>query len=480
MTPELVEDEALRGDFMLRAFVLLLAALLACTEIAETATLVHVKTGQYLSANGWLPPGQDVFSFTVAGRPWYNLTWLFDLSVAGLFSIGGAKLLTTFKVAIVVATFFLVTRCVRPGVSTWWGSIAAALALLTCHPEFTALPEVITLLGLAVVLWVLHRWQSAESNRQILWWLVPTFVLWSNLDNRMFLGLALLLLYAVGDLIGSLVGASGLAQSDRRRQLWIVLLVCFAAACINPFGWQSLLEPSRLYGAEYPAFRVHYANSSDLVNLQYLPLMEKTVLERPHVVAGLVLISAALLTLVLNRRQFDLGHVFALLGFVGFAVLASHEITAAAVVACVVATVNGQEWYRDRFSQEYSIEMKERLFSSGGRAVTVLAMFAIAFLASSGRISDPAGRRIGLGFHPELATTIDGLRNDLKESFDDRAFNFRADQGDLLIWLDQKPFIDNRLSLYAARGETNVLTLHDQAQRALQIRQEGKAAQRPR
>lgn len=474
MTPELVEDEALRGDFMLRAFVLLLAALLACTEVAETATLVHIKTGQFLSANGWLPPGQDVFSFTVDGRPWYNLTWLFDLALAGMFSIGGAQLLTILKVVIVAATFFLVTRCVRPGVSTWWGSIAAALALLTCHPQFTALPEVVTLLGLAVVLWVLHRWQSAESNRQMLWWLVPTFVLWSNLDNRMFLGLALLLLYAVGDLVGSLVGASGLMQSERRRQLWTVLLVCFAAACINPFGWQSLLEPSRLYGVEYPAFRVHYANSSDVVNLQYLPLMEASVLKRPHVVAGLVLIVAALLTLVLNRRQFDLGHVFALFGFVGFAVLTSHEIAAAAIVACVVATLNGQEWYRDSFSQEYSIEVKERFFSSGGRAVTVLAMFAIAFLASSGRISDPASRRVGLGFHPELATTIEGLRSDLKESFDDRAFNFRADQGDLLIWLGQKPFIDSRLSLYAAPGHPNVLAMHDRARDALQLRQEGR------
>lgn len=473
LTPELVEDEALRGDFMLRAFVLVLVALLACTEIAETSTLVHVKTGQYLASHGGLPPNADVFSSTAVGRPWINLSWLFDLTLAGVFAIAGAKMLTVLKAIIVVGTFFLLTRCVRPDVSTWWGSIAAALALLACHPYFTALPEVVTLLGLAIVLWILYRWRAAESNRNLIWLLVPIFVLWSNLDGRMFLGLSLLALYAIGDLVGSLIGVSGLAQSERRRQLWIVLAACLIAACLNPFGWQALTEPARLYGIEYPAFRTNFATSTDVANFQYFPLFRSQVIERPHIVAGLVLMVAALVTLLLNRRQFDLGHAFILLGFAGFATIASHELAAAAVVACVVATLNGQDWYRDRFSQIYSVEFKERLFSSGGRAVTVVAMFSIAFLAASGRLNDPAGRRIGLGFHPELLSTIDGLKSDIEDSFDDRPFNFRAAQGDLLIWLGQKPFIDSRLSLYAGTGEDDLLSIHRKTRQSLRLRMRG-------
>jgi tetratricopeptide (TPR) repeat protein len=474
LTPELVEDEALRGDFMLRVFVLMLVVLVACTEIAETSTLVHVKTGQYLSSHGGLPPKADVFSATAAGRPWINLSWLFDLTIAGAFAIAGAKMLTVLKAIIVAGTFFLMTRCVRPDVSTWWGSIAAALALLACHPYFTALPEVVTLLGLAAVLWILYRWRAAESNRNSLWLLVPIFVLWANLDNRMFLGLSLLALYAIGDLIGSLIGVSGLAQSERRRQLWIVLAACMVAACLNPFGWQALAEPARLYGIEYPAFRINFATSTDAVNYQYLPLFRWSVIQRPHIVAGLVLMAAALLTLLLNRRQFDLGHAFVLLGFAGFATIASHELAAAAVVACVVATLNGQDWYRDRFLQIYSVEFRERLFSSGGRALTVVAMVAIAFLATSGRLNDPAGRRIGWGFHPDLLATIDGLKGDIEDSFDDHPFNFRATQGDLLIWLGQKPFVDSRLALYAGTGQDDLLSTHRKIRQSLRVRVVGQ------
>jgi len=474
LTPEIVEDEALRGDFMLRAFILVLAALVAWTEIAETSTLVHVKTGQYLASHGGLPPRVDVFSSTAVGRPWVNLSWLFDLTLAGAVAIAGVKMLTFLKVLIVAATFFLVTRCVRPDVSTWWGSIAAALALLACHPYFTALPEVVTLLGLAAVLWILYRWRDAESNRNLIWWLVPTFILWANLDGRMFLGLSLLALYAIGDLLGSLIGVSGLAQSERRRQLWIVLAACLVAACLNPFGWQALAEPARLYGIEYPAFRINFATSTDVANFQYFPLFRWPVIERPHVVAGLVLMAAALVTLVLNRRQFDLGHAFALFGFAGFAAMASHELAAAAVVACVVATLNGQDWYRDRFSQVYSVEVKERLFSSGGRALTVVAMFAIAFLAASGRLNDPAGRRVGWGFHPELQSTITGLKNDTEDSFDDHPFNFRTDQGDLLIWVGQKPFIDSRLSLFTGTGPDDLLSIHRKTRQSLRSRGPGQ------
>jgi hypothetical protein len=59
--------------------VVLLAFLLASTRIGETPTLVHLKTGEYLTGHGWLPPANDVFSYTATDRPWTNLSWGFDL-----------------------------------------------------------------------------------------------------------------------------------------------------------------------------------------------------------------------------------------------------------------------------------------------------------------------------------------------------------------------------------------------------------------
>ncbi len=59
LTPELVEDEAIRGDFVLRWSVVLMAFLFGATCIAESATLVHVASGRYLWSHGVWPPAND-------------------------------------------------------------------------------------------------------------------------------------------------------------------------------------------------------------------------------------------------------------------------------------------------------------------------------------------------------------------------------------------------------------------------------------
>ncbi|MCA9095728.1 MAG: hypothetical protein KDA68_19750, partial [Planctomycetaceae bacterium] len=89
LTPEDVQDEAVRGDFVIRWAVVLLALLMGFSLIDQTMTLVHVKSGEYLSANGFLPPhGGDPFSATAEKRTWINLSWLFDLVAAGAYGAG--------------------------------------------------------------------------------------------------------------------------------------------------------------------------------------------------------------------------------------------------------------------------------------------------------------------------------------------------------------------------------------------------------
>ena len=217
LTPELAEDEAIRGDFMLRWAVILLALLLGCTAISETATLVHVRTGEYLASHGWLPPTNDVFSYTATDRVWTNQSWLFDIVLAGVFSLMGATGLSILKTLLVAVAFYFIVHITKSEVSTWWGSILAAITLLVCYPQFTAQPEVITLLGLSLTMWFLHQWKEGRSARS-LWFLVPVFLAWSNLDHRMFLGLSLLLFYAAGESLGSLLGRPGLPDAAHRKK----------------------------------------------------------------------------------------------------------------------------------------------------------------------------------------------------------------------------------------------------------------------
>lgn len=479
LTPELVEEEAIRGDFMLRWAVILLALLIGCRQIVETTTLTHVKTGRYLASHGFWPPSTDVFSSTASEQRWVNLAWLWDLIASGLFAFREGVGLSVVTALLVATTWWLLGRISRENVSTWWNSILAALTLLACHLQFSGQPETITLLGLAATLWCLHDWTTAISSRQDrttsrdsrgLWWLVPGFALWSNLDPRLFLGLLLLLCWGLGDAIGR-VFERGSLSATHARQYWLVVGACCVASLLNPFGWQSLWSPVVLYGTEYPAWRTYAATSFGLEDGGAFPLWTSELWSpgpsRLPLFAGTTVLVAALVSLLLNLRKVHLGDVLVFAAFVVLAFLAAHELAAASLVACVLGTLNAQQWYQANFRQTYSVATGELLFTRGGRAVTVLAFFALAIMAVNQSLFGPGGKRLGLGLSNTLSALIDAYRSATAEAFDDRPFNFAYRQGDVLLWLDQKPFVDSRVALFSSLAGEDLLRLHDDARRSL-------------
>ena len=482
LTPELVEDEAIRGDFMLRWAVVLLALLIGCRQIVETSTLVHVKTGQYLASHGFWPPTNDVFSSTASKHRWVNLSWMWDLISSGLFAIGEGVGVSLGTALLVALTWWLLGQSTRAGVSSWFGSILGALTLLACHRQFSGQPETVTLLGLAATLWWLHAWRASidaaatssplgVSERPVsLWWLVPGFALWSNLDNRMFLGLTLLLLWGMGDLIGHALERTSLAAAQRNH-FWKILGTCIVASCFNPFGARSLFSLLTLFGTEYPAWRQYVSANAGQGEVGAFSLLTSGLWqsgqERLPLAAGVAVLTAALVSIVLNVRRANLGDALAFAGFVLLAAIASHELAAASVVACVLGTLSAQQWYQSSFRQAYSIEPKELLFTRGGRAVTVLVFFALAVMSVNQSLFGVDGKRVGIGMSDRLRSMIEAYREATANAFDDRPFNFVPNQGDVLLWLDQKPFLDSRLALFAGRGESDLLLLHDQTRRSL-------------
>lgn len=478
LTPELVEEEALRGDVMLQWAVVLLAVLLASTQIGETATLVHVKTGQYLASHGILPPKNDVFSYTAADRAWLNLSWAFDLFAAGVHAIGGFVGLSLVKAVVVGAVFWVVVRITRPETPTWWGSVCAALALVACHERFAFLPTLATLAGTALVLHELFVWQQGARDTRRLWLLVPLMVVWSNLDSRAFLGLATLLLFAAGETLQD-ARRKAPRNAAKRKQLWQVVGACLLAVMLNPFLGQALLAPWHVYGIEYPAFREYiggtYLGTPTIpsgLGLLYFPLTTDAFWKHPGIadIAAIALMVVCGAMLLVNIRRIELAQVFVYFGFVLFALAAIHELAVASLVFCVLATLGGQAWYAANCRQTYSVASSELLFSRGGRVLTVLAFSALALFGGTGRLRGSFGARTGYGLDGSLAASLDDLTQQLAgdKSYDRRPFNFRLSQGDQLIWVGQQVFADNRVALYYATDPAhNLLAEHIQTREAL-------------
>ncbi|MDA1013673.1 MAG: hypothetical protein O3A00_04370 [Planctomycetota bacterium] len=464
LTPELVEEEAIRGDFMLRWAVVLLGLLYGFTQIGETQSLVHIKSGLYQLEHGFLPPGEDVFSYTAEGRPWVQLSWLFDLIMGAVYQAGGFVAVGVLRGVIVAVLMWLMVHISRPKLPTWWGSICGAALLVGIGTQLTALPELITLLGLVVLFHLLHKRQHSE-NEKLPWQIPVLFLVWCNMDPRMFVGLAALLLYGIGDYVGQVLGMSRQTE-EQRKQLWIAIGASCVAVLLNPFGWNSLLAAHSLYAVEYPELQQHLAART--AYLWTLPLTDARYwqLIDLHAIVALSLVGVCVAMFILNAKQLDMGHVLVVLGLGGLAVLGSHELAGLAVVAAIFAGLGGQDVYVDNFRQTYSLAKSELIFSRAGRAVTVLGFMGIAYLLISGELLGPNARRIGFGLDPSLQTAIRATEDDMEKFGGERPFNFNMFHGDVLLWAGEKPFIDSRIALFA-NGEENIAVIHRETRKAL-------------
>lgn len=477
LTPELVEDEALRGDAMLRNAVLLLAVLFGWTQISDTALLVRIKTGQFLAQHGILPPATDPFSCSAGERPWINLGWLSDLVLAATQHVGqfigiefgiDGKALTLWGAVAGFVSFWLVSRCSMKGLPTWWSSIVAAVAVVAAYPAMTAGPASVTLIGVATLLWLLFR-ASEKSETVSAFPFALLFLLWSNFDPLAWLGLALLWAAALGKLAP--YGEQLKAPRASSGSLLKVAAIATIAALVHPFHWHVLEAPFVLFGTELPAARGYGFMGPHFRWMLYaIGSPQSWSAIDNSMIAGIVLSVATLLTLILNIGKIRIAHVALYLVANGLALKAGLFLPAASVVNAVLAGLNGQAWYSRTFRQTYSIAWTELLFSRAGRAVTVLGLFALAYLMINGALPGVDGRRLGMGFDWRIKTAVASYKTLASHTQDPRAFNGRPDHGDLMIWAGLRPFTDSRLALYA-RGPENLLDLHRSTLRALWVKQ---------
>jgi hypothetical protein len=191
----------------------------------------HLRTGQWILETGHIPH-IDPFSFTQAGHAWVAHEWLTEVVFFALWKHGGAATLIVFSAMITTAGFMLLyLRC--PG-KRHWAAAATALGAWAAAPSWGVRPQMFTFTLASILLWLVH---AGEGRPRLLFWIPPLFLLWLNLHAGFALGPALLLAYACGLLLETVVGSTPW-QTTRPILLRIslLLLACFALVPLNPSG----------------------------------------------------------------------------------------------------------------------------------------------------------------------------------------------------------------------------------------------------
>lgn len=214
----------------------------------------HAATGRLIAETGAIPPA-DAFSYTRAGEPFYNQSWLAQLLMYGLYSLGGPPLLVAVQALVLAAAYgLLILLCARrSGEVRLSVGLFLLLALPASFDNWIVRPQSYAIPLFIAYLFALTAWRDPEglhdpAAARTAWRplvLLPVLgALWVNLHGSFVLGGALIALTFVGEAVARLLAArSGEQPPAARPPLWHLV----AAGALtglswlaNPGGWQVL------------------------------------------------------------------------------------------------------------------------------------------------------------------------------------------------------------------------------------------------
>jgi hypothetical protein len=198
-------------------------------------------------------PLTDTFSYTAAGRVWYNQNWLTHVLLYWLYDSVSpdAVIYGTWTLAGAVFVLTLLAAYWRSG--TWLGALlAASVTALGCRDFLSARPATIGFFCLAG-LWALLSALEGQGDRRR-WWpivlLLPLLLVWGNAHGSFVFGYGVLGLYVIH---WGGVRWFRLAMTVDGRQI-VAIVVAVATALIltvvfGPFGIQNFIHGGKVAGS---------------------------------------------------------------------------------------------------------------------------------------------------------------------------------------------------------------------------------------
>lgn len=284
----------------------------------------HIRTGDWILQNGRVPD-RDPFSFSMPGQPWFAWEWLWDVVFAWLHQHWGMMAVIVASTLVLSLTSALLYRLVRrkcSNVLLAFGITFLAVSATSIH--WLARPHLFTLLFLVVFYSLLER--VREGNSRLLWLLPPLAVLWTNLHGGFFLGIALILTYAAGELAGWILEPQPedrWAALQRSRPFLLTAAACGLASFVNPYFYKL-----HVHIASYLTDSFHFRHISEFQSLSF---------QHPGAPNFELLILLAVVAAAWNLYHRRFVYAIMLLGFAHLALFSARNVPIFAILAAPLA-----------------------------------------------------------------------------------------------------------------------------------------------
>jgi hypothetical protein len=190
----------------------------------------YLRLGKDIVSGGIIP-NVDTYSYTHAGEPIINLTWLSAVFLWLTYSSGGITFTFLLRGLLIGLTYGLLWILIRQcGLGVRIASLLVIAAGLSGSNNWSLRPQMFILPIFVLTLLILWEWQY--GHKKIVWVLPIISVLWANLHGS-FLLIFILVIPAI--LFGKGV----------RKTLIVWTFAAFLTTFINPYGynlWTSVLR----------------------------------------------------------------------------------------------------------------------------------------------------------------------------------------------------------------------------------------------
>ena len=204
---------------------------------SDPGSLWHIVVGERILSSGEFIH-TDPFSFTAGGKPWIAQWWFGECVLALIHRIDGLNSILLATVTMLAALYTWVAhRLIRAGIHPLVAVLIMGLAIMASSYHFHPRPHIVTIV---LIGWSFSRLCDFEAGRISLWqlfWLVPLFVVWTNVHGGMVGGVAMLGLASAAWCLFKLLGQDSPIAGFRQFFVLVLLtLSCGLASLINPYG----------------------------------------------------------------------------------------------------------------------------------------------------------------------------------------------------------------------------------------------------
>lgn len=239
---QIVECECGKIDMLHSGIGLLLTlmALFILTQYGTSGVLnpdfyLHILNGEWMLGHLALPE-RDVFSWTSPEAAYMLPQWGSEIVMTVSWLLGGAWGTKIMTAAVACTMLYVMYRVALIQFKSPLGAFAATVLLAGgTLLSLQAQPAVFSYLIFSLVVLVSEIWRE-RGGRKILYWLVPLFILWANMDYWYVLGFAYLGIITIGMGVGFAIKSGKADDFWRVTPFAIATLVAGFLTIINPYG----------------------------------------------------------------------------------------------------------------------------------------------------------------------------------------------------------------------------------------------------